>query len=78
MDGVEASLRVETDPYRPVPVHGNDSVTPIEETIRALDTGAARKVRYIDALTGKHGVAKALASPSSGTSPDSDTLQAYY
>src|SRR5882724_12814370 len=39
MDAVEASLRrLQTDHIDLYQIHGNDSVTPIEETIRALDT----------------------------------------
>ena len=50
MDGVEASLRVvcETDHIDLYQIHGNDSVTPVEETLRALDTLVQQgKVRYI-------------------------------
>jgi len=39
MDGVEDSLRrLHTDHIDLYQIHGNDSVTPLEETIRALDT----------------------------------------
>jgi aryl-alcohol dehydrogenase-like predicted oxidoreductase len=39
MDAVEASLhRLQTDHIDLYQIHGNDSVTPVEETIRALDT----------------------------------------
>jgi aryl-alcohol dehydrogenase-like predicted oxidoreductase len=49
MDGVEASLRrLHTDHIDLYQIHGNDSVTPVEETIRALDTLVQQgKVRYI-------------------------------
>jgi aryl-alcohol dehydrogenase-like predicted oxidoreductase len=49
MDGVEASLhRLRTDHIDPYQIHGNDSVIPVEETIRALDTLVQHgKVRYI-------------------------------
>jgi aryl-alcohol dehydrogenase-like predicted oxidoreductase len=49
MDGVEASLRrLQTDHIDLYQIHGNDSVTPVEETLRALDTLAQQgKVRYI-------------------------------
>src|SRR4029077_2955500 len=49
MDGVEASLRrLQTDHIDLYQIHGNDSVTPVEETIRALDTLVQQgKVRYI-------------------------------
>jgi len=39
MDAVEASLRrLQTDYIDLYQIHGNDSVTPVEETLRALDT----------------------------------------
>src|SRR3979411_151006 len=49
IDGVEASLRrLQTDHIDLYQIHGNDSVTPIEETLRALDTLVQQgKVRYI-------------------------------
>jgi aryl-alcohol dehydrogenase-like predicted oxidoreductase len=49
MDGVEGSLRrLHTDHIDLYQIHGNDSVTPVEETIRALDTLVQHgKVRYI-------------------------------
>jgi aryl-alcohol dehydrogenase-like predicted oxidoreductase len=49
MDGVDASLRrLQTDHIDLYQIHGNDSVTPVEETIRALDILVQQgKVRYI-------------------------------
>jgi len=49
MDGIEASLRrLQTDHIDLYQIHGNDVVTPIEETLRALDTLVQQgKVRYI-------------------------------
>ena len=49
MDGVEASLRrLQTDHIVLYQIHGNDSVTPVEEPIRAFDTLVQQgKVRYI-------------------------------
>src|ERR1700686_2111190 len=49
MDAVEASLRrLQTDHIDLYQIHGNDAVTPVEETIRALDTLVQQgKVRYI-------------------------------
>ena len=49
MDGVEASLRrLQTDHIDLYQIHANDSVTPVEETIRALDALVQQgKVRYI-------------------------------
>src|ERR1700729_942739 len=49
MDAIEASLRrLQTDHIDLYQIHGNDSLTPIEETLRALDTLVTQgKVRYI-------------------------------
>ena len=49
MDAVEASLRrLQTDHIDLYQIHGNDSLTPVEETLRALDTLVQQgKVRYI-------------------------------
>jgi aryl-alcohol dehydrogenase-like predicted oxidoreductase len=49
IDGVEASLRrLQTDHIDLYQIHGNDLVTPVEETVRALDTLVQQgKVRYI-------------------------------
>jgi aryl-alcohol dehydrogenase-like predicted oxidoreductase len=49
MDAVEASLRrLQTDHIDLYQIHGNDSVTPLQETLRALDTLVQQgKVRYI-------------------------------
>jgi aryl-alcohol dehydrogenase-like predicted oxidoreductase len=49
MDGIEASLkRLQTDYIDLYQIHANDSVTPIEETLYALDTLVKQgKVRYI-------------------------------
>ena len=52
MDAVDASLRrLQTDHIDLYQIHGNDAVTPIEETLRALDTLVTQgKVRYIGCL----------------------------
>jgi aryl-alcohol dehydrogenase-like predicted oxidoreductase len=49
MDAIEASLRrLQTDHIDLYQIHANDFVTPIEETLRALDTLVTQgKVRYI-------------------------------
>ena len=49
MDAVEASLRrLETDHIDLYQIHANDAVTPIEETLRALDDLVRQgKVRYV-------------------------------
>jgi aryl-alcohol dehydrogenase-like predicted oxidoreductase len=81
MDGVEASLRrLQTDYIDLYQVHGNDAVTPIEETLRALDTLVQQgKVRYIGVsnwLAWK--IAKALGISEFKNLARFDTLQAYY
>ena len=81
MDAVEASLRrLQTDHIDLYQIHGNDAVTPIEETLRALDTLVQQgKVRYIGVsnwLAWK--IAKALAISEFKNLARFDTLQAYY
>jgi aryl-alcohol dehydrogenase-like predicted oxidoreductase len=81
MDGVEASLRrLQTDHIDLYQIHGNDLMTPVEETLRALDTLVQQgKVRYIGCsnwpawkIAKSHGISelKNLGR--------FDTLQAYY
>jgi aryl-alcohol dehydrogenase-like predicted oxidoreductase len=81
MDGVEASLRrLQTDHIDLYQIHGNDSVTPVEETLRALDTLVQQgKVRYVG-CSNWHAwkVAKALGLCESKNLARFDTLQAYY
>src|SRR6202161_3114649 len=81
MDGVEASLRrLQTDYIDLYQIHGNDSVTPVEETLRALDTLVQQgKVRYIG-VSNWHAwkIAKALALSEFKNLARFDTLQAYY
>jgi aryl-alcohol dehydrogenase-like predicted oxidoreductase len=81
MDAVDASLqRLQTDHIDLYQIHGNDSVTPIEETLRALDTLVQQgKVRYIGCsnwLGWK--IAKALGISEFKNLARFDTLQAYY
>jgi aryl-alcohol dehydrogenase-like predicted oxidoreductase len=81
MDAVDASLRrLQTDYIDLYQIHGNDSITPIEETLRALDTLVQNgKVRYIGVsnwLAWK--IAKALGISESKNLVRFDTLQAYY
>jgi aryl-alcohol dehydrogenase-like predicted oxidoreductase len=81
MDGVEASLRrLQTDHIDLYQIHGNDSVTPIEETIRALDTLVQQgKVRYIGCSNWQAWkIAKALGISEFRNLARFDTLQAYY
>jgi len=81
MDGVEASLRrLQTDHIDLYQIHGNDSVTPVEETIRALDILVQQgKVRYIGCSNWQAWkIAKALGVSELRNLARFDTLQAYY
>jgi aryl-alcohol dehydrogenase-like predicted oxidoreductase len=81
MDAVDASLRrLQTDYIDLYQIHGNDAVTPIEETLRALDTLVQNgKVRYIG-VSNWHAwkIAKALGISEFKNLARFDTLQAYY
>jgi aryl-alcohol dehydrogenase-like predicted oxidoreductase len=81
MDGVEASLRrLQTDHIDLYQIHGNDAVTPVEETLRALDTLVQQgKVRYIGCSNWyAWKIAKALGICDARNLAKFDTLQAYY
>jgi aryl-alcohol dehydrogenase-like predicted oxidoreductase len=81
MDGVEASLRrLQTDHIDLYQIHGNDSVTPVEETLRAMDTLVQQgKVRYIGCSNWQAWkIAKALGICEFKNLARFDTLQAYY
>jgi aryl-alcohol dehydrogenase-like predicted oxidoreductase len=81
MDAVEASLRrLQTDHIDLYQIHGNDPVTPLEETIRALDTLVQQgKVRYIGCSNWQAWkIAKALGLSQFKNLARLDTLQAYY
>jgi aryl-alcohol dehydrogenase-like predicted oxidoreductase len=81
MDAVEASLRrLQTDYIDLYQIHGNDSITPVEETLRALDTLVTQgKVRYVGVSNWQAWkIAKALAISEFKNLPRFDTLQAYY
>jgi len=81
MDGVEASLRrLQTDHIDLYQIHGNDVVTPIEETLRALDTLVQQgKVRYIGCSNWQAWkIARALSISEFKNLARFDTLQAYY
>ena len=81
MDGVEASLRrLQTDHIDLYQVHGNDTVTPVEETLRALDALVQQgKVRYIGVSNWQSWkIAKALGISEFKNLARFDTLQAYY
>ncbi|MCU1318570.1 MAG: Aryl-alcohol dehydrogenase [Edaphobacter sp.] len=81
MDAVDASLRrLQTDHIDLYQIHGNDSITPVEETLRALDTLVQQgKVRYIGVSNWQAWkIAKALGISESRNLARFDTLQAYY
>jgi aryl-alcohol dehydrogenase-like predicted oxidoreductase len=81
MDAVEASLsRLQTDHIDLYQIHGNDSLTPIEETLRALDTLVTQgKVRYVGCSNWQAWkLAKALGISEFKNLVRFDTLQAYY
>jgi aryl-alcohol dehydrogenase-like predicted oxidoreductase len=81
LDAVDTSLRrLQTDYIDLYQIHGNDSITPIEETLRALDTLVQQgKVRYIG-VSNWHAwkIAKALGISEFKNLARFDTLQAYY
>lgn len=81
MDSVEASLeRLQTDHIDLYQIHGTDTVTPIEETLRALDDLVARgMVRYVGVsnwLASR--IAKALGVSERRGYARFETVQAYY
>src|SRR3984885_7586966 len=81
IDAVEASLRrLQTDHIDLYQIHGNDSVTPVEESIRALDTLVQQgKVRYVGCSNWQAWkIAKALGISEFKNLARFDTLQAYY
>ena len=81
MNAVEASLeRLQTDYIDLYQIHGSDSVTPIQETLRALDTLVSQgKVRYIGCSNWyAWEIMKALGISHAEHLAKFDTLQAYY
>jgi aryl-alcohol dehydrogenase-like predicted oxidoreductase len=81
MDGVEQSLkRLGTDYIDLYQIHGADSVTPVEETLHALDTLVSQgKVRYIGCSNWyAWQLMKALGISAAKNLAKLDTLQAYY
>jgi aryl-alcohol dehydrogenase-like predicted oxidoreductase len=81
MDGVEASLRrLQTDYIDLYQIHGADTVTPVEETLRALDTLVSQgKVRYIGCSNWyAWQLMKALGISAARNLAPLDTLQAFY
>ena len=81
LDAVDASLeRLQTDHIDLYQVHATDPVTPIEETLRALDTLVTQgKVRYIGVSNWQAWrITKALGISEAKNLARFDTLQAYY
>jgi aryl-alcohol dehydrogenase-like predicted oxidoreductase len=81
MDAVEASLRrLQADHIDLYQIHGTDTVTPVEETLRALDALVNQgKVRYIGCSNWQAWkIAKALGISQFKNLARFDTLQAYY
>lgn len=81
IDAVEASLRrLQTDYIDLYQIHATDTITPIEETLRALNTLVEHgKVRYIGCSNWQAWkLAKALAISEFKGLARFDTLQAYY
>jgi aryl-alcohol dehydrogenase-like predicted oxidoreductase len=81
MDAVESSLlRLQTDHIDLYQIHANDAVTPLEETLRALDTLVTQgKVRYIGCSNWQAWkIARALGISESKNLARFDTLQAFY
>ncbi|OQP84926.1 aldo/keto reductase [Rhizobium rhizosphaerae] len=81
MDSVEASLeRLQTDHIDLYQIHGTDTVTPIEETLRAMDDLVSRGlVRYVGVSNWQAWrIAKALGISERRGYARFETLQAYY
>lgn len=81
MDSVEGSLkRLQTDHIDLYQLHGTDTVTPIEETMRALDDlVASGKVRYVGVSNWQAWrVAKALGISERKGYASFETIQSYY
>ncbi len=81
MDSIDGTLRrLQTDHLDLYQIHANDSVTPLEETLRALDDLVkSGKVRYIGISNWPAWrIAKALTLSHFRNLARIDTLQAYY
>ncbi len=81
MDSVQTSLeRLQTDHIDLYQIHGNDPVTPIDETLRALDDLTRQGlVRYIGVSNwAAWKIAKALGLSEARGYARFETLQAYY
>lgn len=81
MDSVKASLdRLQLDHIDLYQIHGNDCVTPVEETLRALDDMVSQGlVRYVGVSNWRATkIAKALGVSAATRYARFETLQAYY
>ena len=81
MDSVRGSLeRLQTDYIDLYQIHGNDEITPIEETLRALDDLASQGlVRYVGVSNwAAWKISKALGISEAKGYARFETLQAYY
>jgi len=81
MDSIDGSLRrLQTDHIDLYQIHGNDAITPLDETLRALDDlVSSGKVRYIGVSNWQAWkIAKALTVSHFRNLARFDTLQAYY
>jgi aryl-alcohol dehydrogenase-like predicted oxidoreductase len=81
MDAVDASLRrLQTDHIDLYQIHADDTVTPMEETLRALDTLVNQgKVRYVGCSNWQAWkIAKSLGISEFKNLARFDTVQAYY
>ena len=81
MDSVQGSLeRLQTDHIDLYQIHGNDAVTPIDETLRALDDLVRQGlVRYLGVSNwAAWKIAKALGLSEAKGYARFETLQAYY
>ncbi len=81
MDAVEASLeRLQLDHIDLYQIHGTDSVTPIDETLRALDDLVSRGlVRYVGVSNWQAWrIAKALGLSAARGKARFETVQSYY
>ena len=81
MNAVDASLkRLQTDYIDLYQVHATDPITPIDETLRALDTLVTQgKVRYVGVSNWQAWkIAKALGVSDARHLAKFDTVQAYY
>jgi aryl-alcohol dehydrogenase-like predicted oxidoreductase len=81
MDSVEASLkRLQTDHIDLYQIHATDTVTPIDETLRAFDDLVAQgKVRYVGVSNWQAWrIAKALGISERRGFARFETIQAYY